>query len=71
MAIVTITITDININEIDIAINSNTFPKSTLLYTNAQMVAKDILTIFQQMASQINSRATQNSVKELIENHTK
>lgn len=71
MAIVTITIKDIDINNIGIDIGGHAFPESTLLYTNAQMLAKDLLTVFQQMSGQINSRNTQSAVKDIIENHAK
>ena len=57
MARIDITIEDADARNIKVNVHLNPdFPQSTLLYTNAQMVAKEVLAALQAMANQINNK---------------
>ncbi len=68
MAQIQITIKDSDLNNIAVDVHlAPNFPESKLLYTNAQMIAVDVLAFLQQIANQINNKehraAMDNSLK--------
>lgn len=66
MAYVTITIKDMDINNIGIDIGGNPFPESQLLYTNAQMLAKDVIGLLNQLSKQVNDNKHHAAVEEML-----
>lgn len=56
MASVTITIQDKDARNIDVNVHLNPqFPDSAIMYTNAQMIGKELMGLLQQLSNQINS----------------
>ncbi len=67
MASVQITIKDIDTTNIGVDINCMPqFPESQLLFTNAQLVARDLITLLQQLGKQINDRKSQGALTDAI-----
>lgn len=67
MAAVQITIKDADANNIAVDIHlAPQFPDSQLLYTNAQLVAKDVLAFIQQIANGINNKQFRDALNESI-----
>lgn len=55
MAVVQITISDIDVTNIGVDVAANPmFPESALLYTNAQMIAREIINNLQNLSKQVN-----------------
>lgn len=67
MAAVSITIKDADKNNIAVDVNfAPQFPTSKLMYTNAQMVAVEVLALLQRIANEINNRQHINAVNESV-----
>lgn len=63
MAEVTLRIKDTDLQQVAVDVHLNPqFPESALMYTTAQMLAKELITVLQNLAAQVNSRMNQQSV---------
>lgn len=67
MAAVSITIKDADKNNIAVDVNfAPQFPTSKLMYTNAQMVALEVLALLQRISTELNNRKHINAVNDAI-----
>lgn len=63
MASVQLTIKDLDATQIGVDIHlAPQFPDSHLLYTNAQMLGRELIGIIQQMSAQINAKQAHKQV---------